>query len=619
MLDPQRKLPKLARGLRRELGVHLNCIRWAIALVWRSSPGLFALTALANLVQGLGAAVMIWISRYVLDAIVTAVRSGGAASDISKAMRVLGLQFLVITGLALIGRINLAVRSYLGGKMTLTMTSDILLKISRLELAHFEDPRTYDMLNRAMAEAGSKPLGLVDRISEAIRTGLTFVSLGWLLAGFSLPLLLLLVALCLPYLCVQVRYGKIYYQMLYQRTHNQRMSNYLSELLTSRPAIPEIKSFGLWPFLFEKWLGYSKSFLAQDRQLLRRRTGMETAIELLLSAGRVFATGAVVYLGLKRMPQLSVGEIMMYSGAFAGGLAALGSGMDSLSGLYQGSLFLQNLIEFNRLKDDWNDSQAGRPAPEQIESIALENLSFRYPGREEYALEGINITFRRAQSVLIVGANGSGKTTMMKLIARLYEPSAGRILLNGTDIREYNLESYRAKIGVLFQEFSHFALTVRENIGCGCIAALHDEERIVKAAQFAKADAFINGLPLRYHTLLNKGFKEGQELSLGQWQRIAIARLFMKDPPVLIFDEPSASLDVEAEAHFLREISQLAQERICLLVSHRMIRRGIADRIVLLERGKIWEQGTFEELLANKGKYSQLWTLAAPSPTGFAP
>ena len=300
---------------------------------------------------------------------------------------------------------------------------------------------------------------------------------------------------------------------------------------------------------------------------------------------------------------------MMYIGAFAGATTGLGKLCENFSGIYEASLFFRNYLDFTELKPTTLIKIKKPIACNRITLIEVRNLSFKYPGSENKVLEDINITFAQGQSTLIVGSNGAGKTTLIKLLLRLYEPTEGQILINGINILDYDLKSLRQNIGVIFQDFIRYAFSAKENIGIGSIDNYQNIQRIVTAAEKAKADDMIKKLPYGYDTVLSRQLDDGCDLSLGQWQRICLARLFMKDSSVMIFDEPTASLDIETEAHLLREVNNLAKERLCILVSHRMFRPGVAKRIVVMENGRIVEEGSHAFLCNSNGKYSRLCQL----------
>jgi ATP-binding cassette subfamily B protein len=592
----------------RKRGLVATCraAGYGVRIVWRCVPVPLVAVGLATILQGFSPAVTVWISKYVLDAVVRAAQSGGRAAEMGSLFRILALQLAVLTAFMVLSRLAGFARAYLGEKLTLCLRSDALKKISQLDPILFEDARVYDVIYRAQGESGAKPMVLVDKIASTISSGITFVSMAGLIASFSRGMVVAMILLCLPYFLVQLEFGRRYFKLEYQRAHDGRLAGHLYDIMTTRHYVAEIMSFGLWSFLREKWWRIARSFMKQNMRLTAQRSGLEAAISLLVRAANAVAMGYIVYQGVRRAPPCTVGEIMMYAGAFAGGVAALGDSLDSVSGLHQGSLFLQNLIEFYELRSHPGAGRNVRSAPEQIESIELSHVSFRYPGRDEYALKDVSMVFRRPESVLVLGPNGAGKTTLMKLLAGLYEPTEGRILVNGVDVREFDVASYRRRIAVVFQDFVRYALAARENIGCGCVERIDETERVVRAARMARADTLVRALPFQYETILSKEFRNGQDLSLGQWQRICIARLFMKDAPVLIFDEPTASLDIETEAHLLVEIGQLARNRICLLVSHRLLRKDLADRALVLKGGEIVEAGPCDVLLEKNGEYSRL-------------
>jgi ATP-binding cassette subfamily B protein len=306
---------------------------------------------------------------------------------------------------------------------------------------------------------------------------------------------------------------------------------------------------------------------------------------------------------------LSVGEVMMYSGAFAQALQSVRQGVEYISGIYEDMLFIAGLVEFHKLEPRLHIERRAQSVPDEIESVEVRNVSFRYPGSQCDVLRNVSITFTKSASTLLVGHNGAGKTTLIKLLMRLYDPDEGSILINGTDIRGFDIKTLHRAVGVMFQEYARFAVSAAENIGYGCVENLADHSRICEAARRAKAYEFINRLPYEFDTVLSRLFRDGHELSLGQWQRICLARLFMKDPPIMIFDEPTASLDIETEVHLLNEIARLAQDRICVLVSHRMFRHDIAEQIVILKDGQVVEQGRYEDLVNRDGEFARLHRL----------
>jgi ATP-binding cassette subfamily B protein len=582
---------------------------FAVSMSFRTAPYMFLLLCTITFLQGFCPAATIWIHKYVIDSIVAALGASAGLRELLVALRNVGLEVLILGLVQLATHASVYARGHVGAKLSLGMRSEFLTRLSMLDLIYFEDAGFHDKTRRAANESGSKPLSVVMGASDMTRYVITFVSMGLIIINLHWLLFILSLVTCVPYLLIQVKYGRQNYRLEYARTEDSRRAGYLYGTMTNRQLIPEVASFSVWPYLFRKWSEYSGKFIAQDLHLAKRRGLMLFVAEVLATLGRGAALGFIVYLGFARPGRLTVGEIIMYSGAFTGVASALGRGFDSLASIYQDSLFLDNFIEFQKIKPIMLSRNKSKPVPDRVESMETKDLGFRYPGREEYALRGVNLAFKRGQCTLVVGSNGAGKTTLMKLLTRLYDPTEGQILLNGADLRDYDLESVRRRIGVVFQEFVRYALTARENISCGCSDGPDYESRMVEAARLARAHIFIEKLPLQYETVLSKEFTGGQELSLGQWQRICIARLFFKNAPMLILDEPTACLDIETEAHLLQEMAQLSRGRISVLVSHRMFRPGLADQIIMLGHGSIVECGTYEELVAANGEFARLCRL----------
>lgn len=600
----------IGAGTKNHLLTTFRIVFFSISMVFKfGGPFLFILLALVTILSGFMPVVTVYVAKLVLDAIVNIVQTGADSAATRILIQALAIQLVMLLGVALLSQANGYLTYFMGKRLSLNMNTAIIKKASSLDYSFFEDAQFYDMMTRARRESSEKPLGLVLRISSLVRGGITFISTGGLIFTFSLPLFILMVIICLPLLFVQLRYGQKNYALQFDRTEDMRMAGYVSAIMMTREFLPEILSFGLWEHLFKKWYSAAQRFFQQDVQLHAKRVTTQALTGTLLTCSQVVATGYIIYVSVTRELLLTVGGIIMYSGAFARGLSGFRTALEGVAGIYEHALFLHDLVEFNKVKPRLEVRQKGKPAPITVESIELQDVSFKYPLSQTYTLRNVNVTFNGSESTLIVGANGAGKTTLIKLLARLYDPTEGRILLNGFDIRQFEIESLRRTIGIVFQEFIRYAFSAKENIGCGKIAELQDAEKIIDAAIRAKADSFIDQLPQQYDTILSKLFKNGQELSLGQWQRMCLARLFMKDAPVFVFDEPIANLDIETEAHVLRQVTRLSKNKICILVSHRLLRQGIADQIVVLDKGKVVESGTYEGLLAKNGEFTRLWKL----------
>jgi len=416
--------------------------------------------------------------------------------------------------------------------------------------------------------------------------------------------------ICVPYFVLNVYFAKANFNLQFDQIHDQRASSYLDACFTNRRYLPEIITLGLSPYLRKRWNAIGTGLISQNMALLKRRNKSELVMIVFVFLGKGGISLYIIVRCLQYASFYTVGQIMMYIQSFSGGINALAGVMQQLSGIYEGSCFLQNYQRFIEVKKTSNCASIPKlQVPEEIESFECRGVGFIYPGSSTCALENINLTFKKGESTLLIGRNGAGKTTLARLLVGLYVPTTGQILVNGHDMREYDLPLLRKKISMLFQDFVRYALTAGENIGVGCIEHIGDRRRVVSAAKAARVEEIIGRLPNGYGTMLGKEFRGGQDLSLGEWQRLCLARLFMREASLIVYDEPTASLDVETESDLLREIALSAKSRICILVSHRMLRSDIANRIVVLENGRIVEIGNHDQLVTCGGRYAHLWHL----------
>ena len=362
-------------------------------------------------------------------------------------------------------------------------------------------------------------------------------------------------------------------------------------------------------YLFKKWYGFTKRFYTQDTALQRKRTVAEGLVETFMVGSNVGATAYIVFTSFKNALSLTIGDIMMYSQAFSGGLSNLQIAFDEIAGIYVDALFLNDLLEFNKINPK-NEARIGKKKlVSPIRMVEFINVSFKYPNCQSFALKNINLKLECSKNTLILGENGAGKTTLIKLLARLYEPTHGCIKINGIDIRDIEVEELRKHVGIMFQDYARYAFTVYENIGCGAIEDINNKKRVQMAAKRACADVVIQGLFDLYDTKLGRMFSGGCELSVGQWQRICLARLFMKDADIVVFDEPTANVDIETEAKLFSEMKYYSKNKVVIMISHRVYRRDIADQIVVLANGYVKDVGKYDELLLKKGEFYRLWKI----------
>ena len=586
-------------------------MRRAAGLVWSTSPALLVGLVLATLVAGLLPALAAWLGQRIVDAVVAAMRlhAEQAQAPLWPVLKFVLAEAGVLAALAGAQRLLSVQQSLLRVRLGQTVNLLILEKAQTLSLAQFEDADFYDKLVRARREASVRPLALVTKSLTLLQNLISLVSFAVLLVHFSPWALLLLVVGALPVFLAEARFSGDAFRLFSRRAPETRRQTYLETLLSHEAYIKEVKLFGLAPLLLERYRTTFAKLYAEDRRLTLRRDGWGFVFGLLGTLA-FYAAYAWVVLDTVR-GRLSLGQMTLYLTLFRQGQAAVSASLTALGGLYEDSLYLSNLYDY-----------LGQPTSAEGGSLAVgshpgdglrfEGVGFTYPGATAPTLENISFHLAPGQSLALVGANGSGKTTLIKLLTRLHAPTQGRILLDGSDLQEWQPAALHRRIGVIFQDFIRYQLTAGENLGVGDTAAFADEARWRKAAEQGLADDVIAGLREGYGTQLGRWFLGGQELSGGQWQKIALSRAYMReDADILVLDEPTAALDAAAEAVIFERFRAQAQQRMTLLISHRFSSVRNADQILVLEGGEIRERGDHDQLLASGGRYAQLFDLQA--------
>jgi ABC-type multidrug transport system fused ATPase/permease subunit len=597
------------RGIKAEAVRFFKITPYAISLIWKYQPRLFVILSISTILEGISPCLSVWIMRYLLDAVVSAYQHQGQSEYVRRAVYLLIFQIVVIGGFACIAKGMTYFKSVLSLRFSLDVQADLISGLAHLEMKDYDNPEIYDMISRAKDEAqNNKPLLLVSRICDMSSSLITWLSFSIILLKFSPMVVFAMFVICVPYFILNVYYGNVNFKIQFNRTHEQRAATYLFSCLTDRRSLPEIITGNLWTFLKSKWSALTTKFMHQDISKMKHRLVIELAIIGFAYVGRGGASLYIILKCLEHFADYTVGQIMMYFQAFSGGIGALAQLMQQLSGIYEGSCFLQNYQQFLEVKKPVIPlANQQRRVLAEIESVEFRNVGFTYPGSSASALQGINLIFKKGQSTLLVGKNGAGKTTLARLLVGLYAPSEGVILINGYDMQEYDKVLLRRKMAIIFQDFVRYSLTAKENIGLGSTEHIDNLERIINASKAARLHEIIVRMPDGYNTMLGREFRGGRDLSLGEWQRICLARLFMKDASLMLYDEPSASLDIETESEVLREINLTGKDRICILISHRMLRADLADRIVVIDKGKIVEHGDHDALVSDGGRYAHLW------------
>jgi ATP-binding cassette, subfamily B, bacterial len=519
------------------------------------------------------------------------------------------IELALVLALAAISRILGILRSLLRQQLGQRINVEILEKALTLELEQFEDSELYDKMTRARREASARPLSLVSQTFELGQSIITLIGLGALLAAFSPVALLVLVAAALPAFIAELKFSGDAFRLSRWRTPETREQIYLETVLAREDHAKEVKLFGLGQRFLDRYKKIFEGLYAADRALTIRRGLWALGLGAL---GTLAFYGMYVWIAIATMTGLiTIGAMTMYVVVFRQAQQSLSTALGDVGGMYEDNLYLSNLYEFLDT-ETMAPGGSATSGPKPRDGIRFEEVSFVYPGSDRLAIDNISLHIPPGSKLAIVGDNGSGKTTLIKLLTRLYEPTRGRITLDGRDLREWDTSTLHRRIGVIFQDFVRYQLTVGENIGAGDNLAYDDEQRWEEAAERGLAKPLISSLPDRYRTQLGRWFKSGRELSLGQWQKVALARSFMRqDADVLVLDEPTASMDAEAEMQIFERFRELTEDKIAIVISHRFSTVRMADQIIVLEQGRERERGSHAELLAANGRYATLFHLQA--------
>lgn len=535
---------------------------------------------------------------------------GGSAEQIrSDALYYIFIEAGLVVLMTGAQRLNTVCQSILRVLLGNKINVMILEKALTLELAHFEDADYYDKLVRARREASSRPLSLVIKTFDLARDMIALITIGIWLFQFSPYAVLLLALAGVPAFLAEAKFSGEAFRIHRRRSAERRMQIYLEMVLTREDGVKEVKLLQLGRMFLQRYIDIFLNIYKEDRSLVLRRGFWGYVLGLVASAAFYLAYGWVGFAAIAGA--ITIGQMTMYIAQFRLGQNAVTNSLTSVNGMYEDNLYLSNLTEYLEHKVPESTGELTRgPSPD--DGIRFENVSFYYPGSETPALHNINLHITPGESLAIVGENGSGKTTLIKLLTRLYTPTEGRILVDGLDLQDWDLDSVREKIGVIFQDFARYQLIVGENIGIGDVENIDDADEISEAARKGMADEFVRGLPQNYQTQLGTWFKDGKELSGGQWQKIALSRAFMRSKAdILILDEPTAAIDARAEAEIFAHFGDLTENRISIIISHRFSTVRRADHILVLEKAEILEQGSHQELLELDGQYAKLFHLQA--------
>ena len=560
---------------------------------------------------GLLPAAISYISKLIVDAVVFAsqVNSHNGFVNIYPSLFYVGLEAIAVILLAGSQRGLTICQSLLRALMGQRVNVLILEKALTLDLRQFEDSEFYDKLTNARREASVRPLSLVSRTFGLVQSALSLITYGILLVNFSVWAVLVLILAAMPVFIAETKFAGEAFRLFSWRASETREQHYLENLLAREDFVTEVKLYQLGEMLLGRYRNLFDQLYGEDRDLTLRR-GLWGYLLSLISTGAFYLAYAWIVLETV-LGKISLGDMTMYLTVFRQGQSTFSNALTSIGGMYEDNLYLSNLYDFleEEVPRSWGKATIGLDSQD---GIRFENVSFTYPGSSKPALRNISLHLKPREKLAIVGENGSGKTTLIKLLTRLYTPDSGRIFLDGLDLQEWDVDVLRRRIGVIFQNFVRYQFTVGENIGVGDVEHLENKTNWQTAAQKGMAQSFIDQLPQSFQTQLGRWFKEGQELSGGQWQKIALSRAFMRSQAdILVLDEPTSAIDAQAEFEIFNHFRAITQNQMVLLISHRFSTVRMADKIVVIENGEVIEQGTHEELLQLRGRYAKLFLLQA--------
>ena len=583
-------------------------------LIWRTHRGYTASMLGLRLVRAFVPVATFWVGKLILDTVI-AIRDGQATYG--ELWRYVAVEIAIVVTGEILARASSLIESLLSDLFSNDMSIRLMEHAATLDLAQFEDPTFYDHMERARRQTVGR-IALLTQVVSMTQDAITLLTLGGVLIAYSPWLLLLLLAAVLPSFLGETHFAALGYSLLFRWTPERRQIDYLRLVGASDKTAKEVQMFGLAPWLTERYRVLSLRFYEENKRLSVRRGTVSAALSLFSTMG--YYTAYVVILLRAVRGEITPGTLIFLSASFARGRDTIQGILLAASSVYEQALYLRDLFVFLEMKPTIESAPDARPVPAKIESgFVFEDVGFRYPGSDRWAIRGLDLELRPGERVALVGENGAGKTTITKLIARLYEPTEGIITLDGVDLREYDLASLRHAIGVIFQDFVRYDMRFDENIGVGEIESVRAQlgtgdgvpASIEAAATNSLAASLLPRFPLGFQQMLGRRFEEGVDLSGGEWQKIALARAYMRDAQVLILDEPTAALDARAEYEVFVRFSELVAGRMAILISHRFSTVRMADRIIVLQDGAVAEQGSHEELLAMGGLYEELFRMQA--------
>ncbi|MCC5636915.1 ABC transporter ATP-binding protein/permease [Nostoc sp. CHAB 5844] len=585
-------------------------IKRAIFFVWQSAPGLTVAKSTLILLQGILPLASLYLTKLVVDAVSNSLTTASQQVAFGQVMLLLACVGAVTLITSLCDSSANLISTLQAQRVTDYMESILHAKSIEVDLEYYEDAEYYDKLQRAQREAPERPTQIVNQLSQIAQNSISLIAVVGLLLSYHWGIAGVLFVIAIPSIFVRLKYAKVMYQWERERTPIRRRAGYYSALLTSDRTAKEIRLFNLG-LLFSRRFHQLRSQLYKESFTIAKHRSIANLTAQAIAGIVMFAAyGFIIYQTVKGT--LTIGDLALYHQAFKQGKSAFEGILGGVSNLYEQNLFLTYLYEFLDLKPKVIEPLHPKPIPQPIQKgIVFNHVSFQYATTTRKALKDICLTIQPGEVIALVGENGSGKTTLIKLLCRLYDPTGGSITVDGIDLREFAIADLRREISVIFQDYFKYHLTAQENIWLGNVDLPLDDENISQAAYRSAAHEVIIKLPQGYNTMLGKLFDQGEELSIGQWQKIALARAFLRNSQIIILDEPTSAIDPKAEEEVFQKFRLLIKNQAAILISHRLSTVKMADRIFVMERGQIVESGTHEELIHLRGTYAHLFETQA--------
>jgi ATP-binding cassette subfamily B protein len=595
-------------GSWRERARALKNVPALLRIVWASGPDVVGAGLAIRIVAALIPFMMLAVSKQILDGV--QIKSNGGALP-EHFWTLVGLECGLAVAGAVMGRTIGFFDALLADRFTRHVSVEVMRHASQLDLTSYENPAFHDMLERARVQATDR-IAMIQAMGAVLQQIIIAVSLSLSILYFSPWLLALLILAVVPAFLGESHFAFLGYALNISQTPVRRQLDYLRVLGASKESAKELKLFGLAPFVTGQYASLSDGIYDQNVRLAKRRLWAGALLSTLSTASYYGAYAYVIYRTVSG--ELTWGSLQFLAGGIAGASTSIQAIFSTFASIADQSLFLTDLVEFLKVQPTIASKPGALVAPRPMrDGFVFENVSFAYAGNARKVLDRLNFRISIGERVALVGENGQGKTTIVKLLTRLYDPTEGRILLDGVDLRDYDIEDVHREIGVIFQDFVRYEMTARQNIAVGRLEVEHDQVLIERAAQKSLADAVIRRLPGQYDQLLGRRFDGGLDLSGGEWQKLALARAYLRDAQMLILDEPTASLDARAEYDIFQRFSDLTIGKMALLISHRFSTVRMADRIVVLANGQIIEDGDHRDLMALSGRYAEMFEMQAAS------